>query len=179
MSDSCCSFYKTLLCLFILNLFLFPVMGFSGVVDEKLKGDEKLSKNQIEDAEKHYAKALQMDPGNWKVMQSLAEVRFQLKKYKETKLLVDRILSMKVTTRKIVVVKLKGEPDSFEAELVDANITTFIAAVVLFQFGTGPIKGFAITLCIGIAASMFTAVFVSRTFFDGTMSKKKLDKLSI
>ena len=63
--------------------------------------------------------------------------------------------------------------------IVDANITTFIAAVVLFQFGTGPIKGFAITLCIGIAASMFTAVFVSRTFFDGTMSQKKLDKLSI
>ena len=63
--------------------------------------------------------------------------------------------------------------------IVDANITTFIAAVVLFQFGTGPIKGFAITLCIGIAASMFTAVFVSRTIFDGTMSRKKLDKLSI
>ena len=63
--------------------------------------------------------------------------------------------------------------------IVDANITTFIAAVVLFQFGTGPIKGFAITLCIGIAASMFTAVFVSRAIFDGTMSQRKLDKLSI
>lgn len=63
--------------------------------------------------------------------------------------------------------------------IVDANITTFIAAVVLFQFGTGPIKGFAITLCIGIAASMFTAVFVSRAIFDGTMSQKKMDKLSI
>ena len=63
--------------------------------------------------------------------------------------------------------------------IVDANITSFIAAVVLFQFGTGPIKGFAITLCIGIAASMFTAVFVSRTIFDGTMSQRKLDKFSI
>ncbi len=63
--------------------------------------------------------------------------------------------------------------------IVDANTTTFIAAVVLFQFGTGPIKGFAITLCIGIAASMFTAVFVSRAIFDGTMSQVKLDKLSI
>jgi preprotein translocase subunit SecD len=63
--------------------------------------------------------------------------------------------------------------------IVDANITTFIAAVVLFQFGTGPIKGFAITLCLGIAASMFTAVFVSRAIFDGTMSHRKLDKLSI
>ena len=63
--------------------------------------------------------------------------------------------------------------------IVDANITTFIAAVVLFQFGTGPIKGFAITLCIGIAASMFTAVFVSRTIFDIFMSRKKVANLSI
>ena len=56
------------------------------LVKGKLEGDEKFSKNQIEDAEKHYAKALQMDPGNWKDMHSLAEVRFQLKKYKATKL---------------------------------------------------------------------------------------------
>ncbi len=63
--------------------------------------------------------------------------------------------------------------------IVDANITTFIAAVVLFQFGTGPIKGFAITLSIGIAASMFTAVFVSRVIFDSTMSRKKINRLSI
>lgn len=63
--------------------------------------------------------------------------------------------------------------------IVDANITTFIAAVVLFQFGTGPIKGFAITLCIGIAASMFTAVFVSHTIFDTIMSWKKITRLSI
>lgn len=63
--------------------------------------------------------------------------------------------------------------------IVDANVTTFIAAIVLFQFGTGPIKGFAITLCIGIIASMFTAVFVSRTIFDSAMSRKKLARLSI
>ncbi|GJL79197.1 MAG: protein translocase subunit SecD [Nitrospinaceae bacterium] len=63
--------------------------------------------------------------------------------------------------------------------IVDANITTFIAAVVLFQFGTGPIKGFAITLCIGIAASMFTAVFVSHSIFDSVMSRKKITRLSI
>lgn len=63
--------------------------------------------------------------------------------------------------------------------IVDANVTTFIAAIVLFQFGTGPIKGFAITLCIGIAASMFTAVFVSRAIFDSSMSRKKIATLSI
>lgn len=63
--------------------------------------------------------------------------------------------------------------------IIDANVTTFIAAIVLFQFGTGPIKGFAITLCIGIAASMFTAIFVSRTTFDTVMSWKKIERLSI
>ncbi len=50
--------------------------------------------------------------------------------------------------------------------IVDANITTLIAAVFLFQFGTGPVRGFAVTLSIGILASMFTAIFVSRVLFD-------------
>ncbi|MBL7020969.1 MAG: SUMF1/EgtB/PvdO family nonheme iron enzyme [Nitrospinaceae bacterium] len=94
------------------------------MVDEMLKGDDKLAQGQIEEAEKHYAAALQMDPENWRVMRSLAEVRFQLKKYKETKKLVDRVLAMKVTTRKIVMVTLKGEPESFEAEIVDESVIT-------------------------------------------------------
>jgi preprotein translocase subunit SecD len=64
--------------------------------------------------------------------------------------------------------------------ILDANVTTIIAAIFLFQFGTGPIRGFAITLIIGISASMFTAVFVSRLIFDVTLSKKKQrTKLSI
>ncbi len=64
--------------------------------------------------------------------------------------------------------------------ILDANITTIIAAIFLFQFGTGPIKGFAVTLIIGITASMFTAVFVSRLIFDLFHSKrKKMEKLSI
>lgn len=64
--------------------------------------------------------------------------------------------------------------------ILDANVTTIIAAVFLFQFGTGPIRGFAVTLIIGITASMFTAVFVSRLIFDITVTKKKKrEKLSI
>ena len=63
--------------------------------------------------------------------------------------------------------------------IMDANITTIIAAIVLFQFGTGPIKGFAITLSIGILASMFTSVFISRVVFDTVLSLKKVRKLSI
>jgi preprotein translocase subunit SecD len=57
--------------------------------------------------------------------------------------------------------------------ILDANVTTIIAAIFLFQFGTGPIKGFAVTLIIGITASMFTAVFVSHLIFDVFHSKRK------
>jgi preprotein translocase subunit SecD len=64
--------------------------------------------------------------------------------------------------------------------ILDANVTTIIAAIFLFQFGTGPIKGFAVTLIIGITASMFTAVFVSHLIFDAFHTKrKKREKLSI
>jgi len=65
------------------------------------------------------------------------------------------------------------------SSILDANITTLIAALFLFQFGTGPIRGFAVTLSIGILASMFTAVFVSRFIFDLTLSGRRREKLSI
>ena len=64
--------------------------------------------------------------------------------------------------------------------ILDANLTTIIVAVFLFQFGTSYIKGFAVTLMIGIIASMFTAIFVSRVIFELVYStKKKLKKISI
>jgi len=65
--------------------------------------------------------------------------------------------------------------------IFDANLTTLIAALFLFQFGTGPIKGFAVTLSIGIIASMFTAIYVSRTIFEIILQTKgrRIEKLSI
>jgi preprotein translocase subunit SecD len=63
--------------------------------------------------------------------------------------------------------------------IMDANITTLIAAVVLFQFGTGPVKGFAVTLSIGILASLFTALFVSRVIFEILLAKRLLTRISI
>jgi preprotein translocase subunit SecD len=64
--------------------------------------------------------------------------------------------------------------------ILDANVTTIIAAVVLYEFGTGPIRGFAVTLSLGIIASMFTAIFVSRILFDAWLSRSaKPAKLSI
>jgi preprotein translocase subunit SecD len=64
--------------------------------------------------------------------------------------------------------------------IVDANITTLITALILFQFGTGPVRGFAVTLSIGILASFFTALYVTRSFFVIYLSRKKAtDPLSI
>lgn len=63
--------------------------------------------------------------------------------------------------------------------ILDANATTFIAAAVLYNFGTGPVKGFATVLGIGIIASMFTAIFVTRTIYELLLSKKIIKQISI
>jgi preprotein translocase subunit SecD len=64
--------------------------------------------------------------------------------------------------------------------ILDANLTTLIAALFLFNFGTGPVKGFAVTLSIGILASVFTAVFVSRTIYILTLAgRERVESLSI
>ena len=63
--------------------------------------------------------------------------------------------------------------------IIDANVTTLIAALVLYQFGTGPIRGFATVLFWGIVISMFTAIFVTRTIFNSFVDRKGLKKLSI
>ena len=64
--------------------------------------------------------------------------------------------------------------------IVDANITTLITGLILFQFGTGPVRGFAVTLCIGIVASFFSALYVTRTLFMMYLSRKRgSDPISI
>ncbi|MBD3821140.1 MAG: protein translocase subunit SecD [Thiotrichales bacterium] len=63
--------------------------------------------------------------------------------------------------------------------IADANITTLLAAIVLFSFGTGPIKGFAITLSIGIITSMFTAIMGTRAIINWRYGNKPIEKLSV
>ena len=63
--------------------------------------------------------------------------------------------------------------------IFDTHGTTLIAAAFLFQFGTGPIRGFAITLTVGLLANMFTAVYASHRLFDWMLSKRKMESLSI
>ena len=72
----------------------------------------------------------------------------------------------------------RGYDNAFST-IIDANLTTLIAALVLFNFGTGPIQGFAITLSIGIVTSMITAIFVSRILVNLFYGKRRLETLAI
>ena len=63
--------------------------------------------------------------------------------------------------------------------ILDAQVTTLIAALVLFQFGTGPVRGFAVTVSIGIVAGLFTAIFGTRIVFDYLYVKRRMKRLSI
>jgi protein-export membrane protein SecD len=63
--------------------------------------------------------------------------------------------------------------------IIDTNVTTFLSGVILFQFGTGPIKGFAVTLCVGILTTVVTAVYMTRIYYDWRMSTRKLEHISI
>jgi preprotein translocase subunit SecD len=63
--------------------------------------------------------------------------------------------------------------------IIDANLTTFIAAILLFQFGSGPIKGFAVTLAIGLATSMFTAIMITRLIVITWLRRKRPQRLPL
>lgn len=69
--------------------------------------------------------------------------------------------------------------DRAAVSITDSNLTTIIAAAILYQFGTGPVRGFAVTLTLGIMASMYTAIFVSRTVFAVWMRRNNGKSLSI
>jgi preprotein translocase subunit SecD len=55
--------------------------------------------------------------------------------------------------------------------IIDTHITTIVSCAILFLFGSGPVKGFAVTLVIGLVANLFTAVFVSKVIFDWELSR--------
>ncbi len=80
---------------------------------------------------------------------------------------------------KTVKAAIAGGYDKAFITIIDSSATTLIAALILYQFGTGPIKGFAVTLSIGLCGSVFTAVVVSRFIYDWFLSKTNITKLSI
>ena len=63
--------------------------------------------------------------------------------------------------------------------IIDANVTTVISGIVLYQFGTGPIKGFAVTLILGLVISMYTACLCSRMVYDYFLTVKRVERISV
>ena len=93
-------------------------------------------------------------------------------------LIFERIREELRTGKTVRVAIDSGYQKAFRT-ILDSNLTTLIAAAFLFQFGTGPVKGFAVTLSLGILISMFTALVVTRMVFDMVLVGKKVEKLSI
>lgn len=93
-------------------------------------------------------------------------------------LIFERIREEKKQGKSIRTAVAQGYEKAF-ITIMDSNITTLFAALVLLQFGVGPIRGFAVTLSIGIAASMFSALFVARVLMDAILANPSVDKLSI
>jgi preprotein translocase subunit SecD len=63
--------------------------------------------------------------------------------------------------------------------ILDSNVTTFLSGVILFQFGTGPFNGFAVTLCVGILTTVITAVYLTRIYYDYRITSRKFERISI
>jgi preprotein translocase subunit SecD len=63
--------------------------------------------------------------------------------------------------------------------ILDSNVTTFLSGLILFQFGTGPVKGFAVTLCVGIVTTVVTAVYLTRVYYDYRVAARKLARISV
>jgi preprotein translocase subunit SecD len=61
----------------------------------------------------------------------------------------------------------------------DSNISTFVAGLILFQFGTGPVKGFAVTLCVGVLTGVFSCFVVTRAWYDWKISMRRLNAISV
>jgi preprotein translocase subunit SecD len=97
----------------------------------------------------------------------------------DANVLIFERIKEELRTGKTVRAAIDGGYSKALLTIVDANVTTLIAALVLFQFGTGQVKGFAVTLSIGVLTSMVTAIFVSRTIFEAYLENRTLEKLSI
>ena len=97
----------------------------------------------------------------------------------DANVLIDERIREEVLLGRTVVNAIESGYDRAMSAILDSNITTLIAAIVLFQFGTGPVKGFAVTLSIGLLASLFTAIFVTKTLFQSFYFSGKRKSISI
>jgi len=97
----------------------------------------------------------------------------------DSNVLIFERIKEELSTQKGVRAAVANGFDRVFLTILDTHVASLIAAAFLFQFGTGPIRGFATTLTIGLLANVFTAVFVSRTLFEAVLARRQTNRLSI
>ena len=97
----------------------------------------------------------------------------------DTNVLVFERIREELRTGKTVRVAIQNGFDRVLTTIIDTHLTGLIAAAFLFQFGTGPIKGFAVTLVIGLVANVFASFFLSKFVFEWVLGKRHVETLSI
>jgi protein-export membrane protein SecD len=89
----------------------------------------------------------------------------------DANVLINERIREEVATGKTLKASVQSGFSKALPAIVDSNITTFLTGVILYQFGTGPVQGFALTLMIGIVLSMFGALFIARVIFEWMIAK--------
>ncbi|MBM4243412.1 MAG: protein translocase subunit SecD [Deltaproteobacteria bacterium] len=97
----------------------------------------------------------------------------------DANVLINERIREELRTGKTARAALEAGYDRAWAAIRDSNITTLISGLILFQFGSGPVKGFAVTLCVGLVTTVFTAVFVTRMYYDWQLSRRQLLTVSV
>ena len=121
-NDSHSKFQKLYLVMILSVLLFFPGLGFADVTKKLAEGDKALANKDLPTAEVAYAEAMKLEPENFRILRSLAEVKVSLSKYKEADVLIEKILAMKVLNGRRVMVTREGESQAQEAELVDETV---------------------------------------------------------
>jgi protein-export membrane protein SecD len=122
---------------------------------------------------------LPVDPKPALTLPGLAGIILTIGMAVDANVLIFERIKEEIRNQKTIRAAIRDGYDRAFLTILDSNLTTLIAAGVLWKFGTGPVKGFAVTLAIGIAASMFTAIVATRVVYDFVTVKWGIKRLSI
>jgi preprotein translocase subunit SecD len=122
---------------------------------------------------------LPVDPKPALTLPGLAGIILTIGMAVDANVLIFERMKEEIRNGKTIRASIRDGYDRAFLTILDSNLTTLIAAGVLWKFGTGPVKGFAVTLAIGIAASMFTAIVATRVVYDFATTTWNIKRLSI
>src|SRR3989344_8034069 len=97
----------------------------------------------------------------------------------DANVLINERIREEIRNGRTIVAAVEAGYHNAMRTIIDANVTTVISGIVLYQFGTGPIKGFAVTLILGLVISMYTACLCSRMVYDYFLTVKRVERISV